>query len=67
MDEKQSNGRRIVVPEGPSVVIVRGSTILAWVSVVLAVLAIFTSAGLGKPDLGDDWERVFGSGRSCQR
>jgi hypothetical protein len=59
MDEKPDHFRRIEVPEGASVVIVHGSTIFACVSVVLAVLAILTSAGLGKPDLGDFWEHAF--------
>jgi hypothetical protein len=62
MDEQPDKSRTIHESDGTTVVIVRASTILAGVAVVLAVLAIFTSVGLGKSDLGEVWERTFWSG-----
>ncbi len=58
MDQKPQKNQMIVVPRGATVVIVRASAILSWVSVVLASLAILLFAGLGKPHVGHIWERV---------
>jgi hypothetical protein len=57
--DQQPTRNRTVAPEGASIVIVRASVILAWVSVGLAALAILTIAGLGKPHVGLAWERFL--------
>jgi hypothetical protein len=62
MDEKPAEHRQFVVPAGATVIIVRASTIFAWVSVALSGLAILASSGLGNPGMGRSWERLCWGG-----